>query len=65
MNLFPFRSPGTPNQGDDNTFKRQLINSIIAVLMLLSATADHYQWADLSYGIDCVKWLLDLIALFL
>ena len=65
MNSNPIPSFGSPAPGDDNNFKRKLINSIIGSLMVLSAVADHYHWEDLLFGIDRAKWLMDLIALFI
>jgi hypothetical protein len=54
-----------PTPGDENSFRRKLINIIIAVLMVLCEISRYYNWPDGVTAIELVKWCFELIALFL
>jgi len=55
----------TPPSGDDNSFKRKLINFIIAALLILLEIVKYYHWPYVESPIGSLIWVLELIALLL
>jgi hypothetical protein len=48
-----------------NSFKAKPIKSTIAVAMILCEVADHYHWTELGLFSERLKWVLDILSLFI
>lgn len=48
-----------------NAFRVRPVNSVIAVTMVISRIADYYHWTDLGLFSERIKWVFDLLALFI
>ncbi len=63
LKKLPFRLLITVNP--DESLRLKPVNTTIAVTMMLSEVAEYYHWTDLSLFSERIKWIFDLVALFI